>query len=389
MEMRMRLPKKTFACLGVALTLSVMIVENALAADSRGVQFIGLNDFSHFDRSIENGKTVFTSDEIVAKIPWNGLIVSWNAELSQDVQLNIEARAIYKKRATKFYSMGNWSGDAALHRRESVLNQKDADGDVSTDTLVLNEPCERLQLRLTLGGKAATESKLKFIGICLHDNRSKPKSLKPNHAAWGKTIPVIERSQGTYPNGGVLCSPTTVSMMMTYWSEQLKRPELDHDVPDIVKEVYDANWSGTGNWAFNMAYAGAYPGIRACVTRFSDVAELEDWIAAGIPVGVSLDYNRLREKDGAPSGHLVVCVGFTKDGSVIVNDPATMKNVRKTFLRKDLVAAWAHSHNAAYLIYPESEKLPDDRFGHWDSKRTRKMLRFDRTATKLDSWPAN
>ena len=116
-----------------------------------------------------------------------------------------------------------------------------------------------------------------------------------------------------------------------------------------------------------MAYAGSRRGMRAYVSRLSDVSELEDWIAKGIPVGLSLCYNRLRGKTGAFSGHLVVCVGFTETGDVVINDPGTRLNVRKTFLRKNLIPAWAYSHNAVYLVYPEGAEVPPDRFGHWDS----------------------
>jgi hypothetical protein len=37
-------------------------------------------------------------------------------------------------------------------------------------------------------------------------------------------------------------------MIMAYWVQQLKRPELDHDVPDIADAISDAKWKGTGNW---------------------------------------------------------------------------------------------------------------------------------------------
>jgi hypothetical protein len=223
-----------------------------------------------------------------------------------------------------------------------------------------------MQLRLTLGGDNGETPELKFVGICVTDSKAAPTLLEPNKAAWGKIIAVPERSQMAYLNGGALCSPTTVSMIMTYWSQQLKRPELDHDVPEIVKEVYDPNWHGTGNWPFNTAYAGSWPGMRGYVSRFSDVSELEDWIAKGLPVGLSVDYNKLRGKKGTVSGHLVVCVGFTPEGDAIINDPGTSKNVRKTFTRKNLVEGWAYSRNAVYLIYPEGAELPKDRFQHWD-----------------------
>lgn len=394
---------RTGLALGLLVGAALMVLtgQSAGASESRGGQFIAFNRFSLFrqekvepgpstlsgddGRKESDGKDglkpavgvkatgaretpgeiVLTSPEIRATIGWDELVASWNAELPEGAYLIVEARAIYRERATKYYTMGSWSGDPTRHPRESAGKQRDADGDVSTDTLRLRRPCERLQIRVTLGGEEGRKPKLKFLGLCLTDTKAAPAPLRPNRAAWGKTIPVPERSQMAYPNGVVLCSPTTVSMLMSYWSQKLKRPELEHDVPEIAKGVYDANFDGTGNWPFNTAYAGGHPGMRGYVTRLSDVSELEDWIARGIPVGLSLCYNKLRGREGPPSGHLVVCVGFTKDGDVVVNDPGTSRNVRKTFPRKNLVAAWAHSRNAVYLIYPERAKVPRDRFGHW------------------------
>ena len=245
--------------------------------------------------------------------------------------------------------------------------QKDADGDVSTDTLILKRACDRLQIRLTLGGDDLQKPKLKYLGLCLTDTRAAPPALPANRAAWGKTVPVPERTQMAYPNGKVLCSPTTVSMIMTYWAQRLQRPELDHDVPDLVKAIYDSAWKGTGNWPFNMAYAGSYRGIRAYVARLTDLAEVEDWIAAGIPVGLSVCSDRLHHRGPGPNGHLIVCVGFTRDGDPVVNDPGSSRNIRRVYPRQDLIYAWAYSHNAVYIVYPEGFRIPRTRFGHWDS----------------------
>jgi hypothetical protein len=115
-----------------------------------------------------------------------------------------------------------------------------------------------------------------------------------------------------------------------------------------------------------MAYAGLFEGLRAYVTRFSDVSELEGWIACNIPVGLSVDYDRLRGKGRGPNGHLVVLVGFTAEGDPIINDPGTSEHVRKVFPRKRLIDAWASSRNTVYLIYPENVTPPENCFGHWD-----------------------
>ena len=170
-----------------------------------------------------------------------------------------------------------------------------------------------------------------------------------------------------YTNGAVLCSPTAVSMVMAYWARQLRRPELDRDVPAIANAIYDPNWPGTGNWPFNTAYAGSFQGIRAYVTRLSDLSEVEDWVAAGIPVVLSVCADRLHRRGPGPNGHLIVCVGITGTGDPVVNDPGVAVNIRRVYPRKDLIYAWAHSRNAVYLIYPEDSDIPNDRFGHWDS----------------------
>ena len=353
---------------------------SASAIDARGGQFIGFKGFSAFTKTpgSYDGETVLTSPYIVACINWDELIASWNAETPEGAYLKIEARAIYPSGPTKYYTMGLWSVNTNHYPRESVLHQKDADGDVSTDTLMLKRPCERLQIRLTLGGDHGQKPKLKFLGLQLTDTSVTPSVLPSNPLALGKTIPVPERSQMAYPNGAVLCSPTTVSMLMAYWSRQLKRPELDHDVPYIVNAIYDANWKGTGNWPFNTAYAGGYPGIRAYVGRLSDLAEVEDWIAAGIPVGLSVCSDRLHHRGPGPNGHLIVCVGFTEDGDPIVNDPGSSTDIRRVYPRKDLIYAWSYSRNAVYLIYPEDAEVPKDRFGHWDSWTSHQRLSVER-----------
>src|SRR5207249_4873763 len=140
----------------------------APAIDPRGCQFIGFKSFSAFEESKTDSplEIVLTSPPIAAHVNWDELIASWNAEMAESTYLKIEARAIYLERATKFYTMALWSGDPKWHPRESVLNQKDADGDVSTDTLMLKRPGGELQVRLTLGGDDPLKPKLKFLGLC-------------------------------------------------------------------------------------------------------------------------------------------------------------------------------------------------------------------------------
>src|SRR6266404_8733500 len=116
----------------VALILSSHLI--FAGAAHHGRQFLGLTDFSEFIRGPGEspGEAAFLSPEFVTEIKWDQLIVSWNAELSREVALKIQARAIYPARSTQFYTMGIWSCSPDAHQRMSVKDQKDDDAEVRT-----------------------------------------------------------------------------------------------------------------------------------------------------------------------------------------------------------------------------------------------------------------
>ena len=342
--------------------------------DHRGKAFAAIADFAKFDRA-ENavsGETALISSELSIGLPANEYIVSWNADAPEGTGVRIEARAVYTGRTSKWYTMALWSKDGKAFPRESVVGQKDADGDVHTDTLDLIKPTDRLQLRVTLNrstdGRIPT---LKFLGISATDTHASSAMLEPNRAVWGKEVVVPGRTQLGWPNAAGWCSPTSTDMVLAFWAEKKNRPELDLPVPEVAQAIYDRVYDGTGNWPFNTAFAGSFPGIRAYVSRFSDIRELEDWIALGLPPVVSVSYDLLRgkEKDNDP-GHLMVCDGFTATGDIVLNDPAHHPErgdaCRRVFPRADFLKAWSRSRNTVYLIYPEGTKTPADPYGHWE-----------------------
>ena len=305
-----------------------------------------------------------------APIGWNQLVLSWNAKPTPGTFLTIEARAIEAQHTTKFYSWGRWSPDDKVFPRASVPNQKDTDGDVRADTLSLTSPAEAVQIRLTLGGTNGALPTLKFLGISFCNTKVKPEVLPPNHAAWGKLIPTPERSQQSYAGGNGWCSPTSLSMALARWGTVSNRVDWSLDAPEVAAGVADHSFKfATGNWSFNTAFAGSLDGMRAYVTRFSDISEIEDWIASGIPVIISARYDLLQDGRADDfSGHLTVCRGITETGDLVINDPWTdikVESIRHIYKRANVMRAWATSHNTVYLVYPETAKIPADRFGHW------------------------
>jgi len=177
------------ALLGLLLALPPPMNVSAKEPDPRGVRFFAFDSFRKFKKEPgeEPGESILLSPEISARMPWDELIVSWNADAPPGTYLQIEARALMTNRVTKYYNLGRWSADPGRHPRESVLNQKDEDGDVKTDTLVLRQPAGRFQLRLTLGGDGKVKPRVKFVGVSLRDSSVTPTPLPANRAAWGAT----------------------------------------------------------------------------------------------------------------------------------------------------------------------------------------------------------
>jgi hypothetical protein len=142
-------------------------------------------------------------------------------------------------------------------------------------------------------------------------------------------------------------------------------PWVDH----AARMTYDYEYDGAGNWPFNTAYAAPLAG-RAFVTRLRSMREAEQFIAAGIPLVVSISFGP-GELTGAPisstDGHLLVIVGFTRSGDVVVNDPAasTRSGVRRTYDRGQLEDAWIPTTGGTvYVITDDAHPLPASR-GNW------------------------
>lgn len=309
-----------------------------------------------------------TLDPVDPGCEWDEVVPSWNLENPEFAALTLEARVVYPDRVTNWYSFGPWSLSPAMGPRQSVEKQRDDDGVVLTDTLRVTRPGGALQLRITA---AASENgpppKLRLLALSFSRRGAAKTDLPPLKEAWGKTIDPPKRAQGDYPNGKVLCSPTCTSMVLGYWAKRLRRSELDLSVPEINQLVWDPVYNGAGNWSYNVALAGSNPDMVGYAARLSSLSQLERWTAAGVPVVTSVSWYLLHGQEIKPDekGHLVVLVGFTKDGDPVFNDPGNRKQVRRTFKRSDFAAAWDYSQRTVYIIHPRGWKIPEPQGDEW------------------------
>jgi hypothetical protein len=150
-------------------------------------------------------------------------------------------------------------------------------------------------------------------------------------------------------------------MVLGYWGDNA--PDCSTRVHAAVNGVYDWVYDGHGNWPFNTAYA-ATQGMEGYVARFTSMAQIEPWVAAGVPVVISYPWKK-SSLDGAPiassNGHLAVIVGFDPAGNPVVNDPAAANDldVQRTYRRDQLEPLWLeNSGGTVYLIYPSDHVVP-------------------------------
>ncbi|MGH9280035.1 MAG: C39 family peptidase [Acidimicrobiales bacterium] len=293
-------------------------------------------------------------------------IVSWNAQTPPGTWIEIQMRARTGDRFTKFYNLGVWAADSSTVARHSVRAQGDADGFVAVDTLVLDKKLTADAFQVKLRLFSATPGAVPTVRnafVALSSPLGHVRSTTPGDPSrWNRLLAVPECSQMVYPDGGtVWCSPTSTSMVMSYWAGDTG--PCEPRVRAAVAGVYDRVYDGDGNWPFNTAYA-ATAGLEAHVARFTSMADAERWIAAGVPVVISYYWKR-NSLTGAPiptsDGHLAVIVGFDAAGNPIVNDPAAASDgeVQQTYLRSELEDLWvAKSGGTAYLIYPPGHPVP-------------------------------
>jgi len=326
---------------------------------------------SYNGRNYYNGGSFFVgealSPEISTAFNYTEAIASWNATTPSGSWVEVQFRARYGTRWSKWYILGIWAADTNTVERHSVQSQGDSDGSVAVDTFISSNKREttnkfQLKLRLFSANGVVTPSVQNASVAYSTSAPSSASASTGNPANWNVLLNVPECSQMVYPNGGeVWCSPTSTSMVLGYWGYM--PGACEPRVADAVAGVFDWIYGGHGNWPFNTAYAAAH-GFEGYVARFTSLAKAEEFVKAGVPVIMSIAWaNGALTGSDIPStnGHLLVVVGFDAQGNPIVNDPASPANdtVQRTYLRSEFEPLWLQaSGGTVYLIYPVGWSVP-------------------------------
>ncbi|MGW7368483.1 peptidase C39 family protein [Streptomyces sp. NPDC054841] len=335
----------------------------------------------------------WTSPEHHAGVPATEVIASWNARTPPGTWLQTELSGTYSDGTrTPWFVMGRWAAGDGDIRRTSVDDQTDGRSTIWTDTFSVDDPASGLRLasyrlRLTLHRTPGTDLtptvwRVGAMASDIPDRFTVPASAP--RSAHELAVPRYSQNThvGQYPeydNGGeAWCSPTSSQMIIEYWGRRPTAEDLswvdpsfaDPQICHAARSTFDYQYDGCGNWPFNAAYAATYQDMNAVVTRLESLGDLETLVQAGIPAITSQSFLK-EELTGAgygTSGHLMTVIGFTADGDVIANDPASPSNaaVRRVYRRAEWERIWLRTkrYNASgkvvsgtggvcYLYWPE------------------------------------
>ena len=332
---------------------------------------VGTTDYTdpHTGTTAEWEYAVWTSPVRTLPQAATELVASWNAHTPEGTWIQAELGGVYSDgTSTPWYVMGRWAAGDGDIKRTSVDGQDDGRSGISTDTFAIDDPSGGLrlaayQLRLTLYRKPGTLLtpvvwRIGAMASDIPDRFTVPTSTPGEGAGTELAVPRFSQDlhSGQYPqydNGGeAWCSPTSSSMVVKYWGRGPTAADLawvdptyaDPEVDYAARFTYDYQYEGCGNWPFNAAYASSFRDMEGVITRLHSLNDIEHLTRNGIPVITSQSF-LASELDGAgysTSGHLMCIIGFTADGDVIANDPASRDDdaVRHVYKRSQFETIW-------------------------------------------------
>jgi hypothetical protein len=256
-------------------------------------------------------------------------VISWNAKTG-DGSLSIRARFADETWSAMLpYVSWNAATRVSLGGRDPRVH-------FEIDTLLASEPFTAIE--------AVSTTALDALALAT------PPGVAPSDGALEPIeLEVPRLSQYVGDPGLGWCSPASLAML-------LGANDIGVDVSQAAAATFDDAYRGTGNWAFNVAYASRF-GLRAFVAYLRDLGHARTFLAAGIPLALSLSWKK-GELDDPPlpesDGHIVVLRGFDAKGDPIVNDPAQV-TIRVTYPRAQFERLWLAHGGVAYVIAPQEK----------------------------------
>lgn len=322
----------------------------------RGGRYPDSPRFTELRPADRPGPDGVSESPVIACEPFDRAVLSWNGVGVGRLEMRVRVGEDFSPYLPLAVLDG--TGQRSLRRSEYATLAPDPAAaplaDVEVDTLVLRGGARANGFQVRARG--GDLSGLRTLAVTHYRRDDRRYTTAPaDRGAWGTTLPVPERSQRDAEDPAIrpeVCSPTSLSMVLEYYGLRRRTIEVCREVFDPASRIY-------GNWCANTAAASRLLGGSgwAAVVKMAGFDEAEREIAARRPVVLSHRWNR-GELTNAPisrsNGHLIVCVGFTTDGDVVVNDPAAKAGeVRRVYKRAELFHTWQEGGDGiAYMVRP-------------------------------------
>lgn len=294
-------------------------------------------------------------------IPANDFVLSWNLDLPVGTGAVVDMRVGDDSgKVSAWFEMARVGFLQDLSRLANTGGvKKDDNGSVVDDMLILSRKWTRVQYRITLvTGVSHHSPTLRLIALSSVDRSTLVKyssyASTGKKEAWMRSLPVKWRTQALEEPSiaGRICGPTSMAQAMEYLGCNLATADLAAEAYDYTNQIF-------GNWPF-LAQEAAQHGLRSYVARCQDFKPIEDSIADGRPVVLSIAFNKgeLRNSPlGETDGHLILCVGMTPEGDLICNDSCSVDKCcdHIVYKRDDMATAWLKRSAAAIFV----AKRPD------------------------------
>jgi len=312
----------------------------------------------------------YESTELYVTGGFEEALVSWNATVPEGTGMCLELRVRESGKApwSPWLYVGDWGSvtPPPLYLRkddpggpkfdaQAPLRTEFEGGKVDVDFFVSSRTWGRAQYRVRTTTADPTQARsvlLRSVTLCFSRRVAGP---SPAHVpTLSRRIDVPFRSQKTERAeiAGRICSPTSVAML-------LEHRGVSNSTQQVADLLYDKRHEIYGNWT--RAVQGAFElGVPGYLARFGDWKSVEEAIAAGQPLVISIAA-KPGELAGAPyestAGHLLVLTGLDGQGGVHVNDPAVSDPAAgaRTYSRADLERVWMERGGTSYVLLPKAK----------------------------------
>ena len=305
----------------------------------------------------------WTGPEVRTKFDFNELLASFNPHCPPECGVILEVRVRQKDQWSPWLFMQSWGKVVMPPKRVTDFDG----GDVDIDFIVLKSPGNAYQARITLTSfdfdvrqsPSVRRLSISYTGV-VDDTKKREKLAPPTTApsGWARSLDVPFRGQGAAvipkPLRGMICSPTSTSMVMEFLG-------VNCTTVENAMAIYDPQYDMFGNWGRSVSRASEM-GLDGWLQRFRNWEQVKAFIAEGTPVITSIRFRPGQVKGflyESTAGHLLVIRGFTSSGDVIVNDPANKeKGGGAVYPAAEFAKAWFDNGGVGYVIRKPASALP-------------------------------